>query len=157
MNVLLISYLHLYLIWYFCTLFSYYRIHTTVTIFLTKQMICALRLTEYFDHSEIGYPLKSLAICYIKRRVFIRIVITRTGPTATGGDRVNYSYRLFFRCDARCANTETYRGYISSFPHARARTNFFAFLNFSQILINCDNFRDFQIVHSSKFSNFSIL
>jgi len=28
-----------------------------VTISLTEQMICALRLSEYFDHLGIGYPL----------------------------------------------------------------------------------------------------
>jgi len=35
-----------------------------VTTSLTEQMICALRLSEYFDHLGIGYPLDSLGIRY---------------------------------------------------------------------------------------------
>lgn len=79
--------------------------------------------------------VNSLATHYTKRWVFIRIVITRTGPAATDGHCVNYSRRLFYRRDAWCTNTERYRGYISSFPRARGQMFFFAFLNSDKILM----------------------
>lgn len=86
-------------------------------------------------------------IHYIDRRVFIRIVITRTGPATTVQRRDRELWPpliLPLRCSAN-AERERYRSYISSFPCTRERFSLRLWIpaNIDGSPISCNNFQVF--------------
>lgn len=106
---------------------TYYKIHTVVAISLVEQIMCI-----YWGWQNILIIRESTVHWTLWQSVISNSEISSVlwlheldRRATTSGNRVNNSCRLFFCFDARsrCANTERYHGYISSFLRVRGQTS----------------------------------